>query len=109
MLFALATGTALAAKIKRAQIKIVTDVTMNGTLVKAGNYDVRFNEESGELSIVQDGKVKAKTSARLEARSEKAHTTEIRTRKTGDITELIGLAFEGSKQNVVVSSSTVQR
>lgn len=108
-LCALATGTALAGKIKKAQITLSTDVTLSGTLVKAGKYDIRFNEESGELSLLKNGNVQAKASARLEARTRKAESTEIRTRQTGNVMELIGVAFEGSKQDVIVSSSTVQR
>jgi len=109
MLCALTAGTALAGKIKKAEVTLPRDVTINGTLVKAGKYEVRFNDESGELSILRDGKVKAKTSARLEARDDKARTTEVRTRNTGSVTELIAVAFEGAKQDVVVSSTTVQR
>jgi len=72
---ALAAVTAFADKTKKEHVTLVSDVMVNGTLVKAGEYDVRFNEETGELAILKDGKVKAKTSARLEVRNEKAKNT----------------------------------
>ena len=78
---------------------------VNGTLVKAGEYDVRFNEETGELAILWDGKVKAKTTARLEARNDKAKNTSVRTRMVGNTTELIGVTFSGATQDVVITSS----
>ena len=109
MLCAVATSTALAEKTRKAEMLLATDVTINGTLVKAGRYDFRFNEESGELSLLKKGKVIVKTSARLEARNDKAESNEFHTRTTGNVTELFKVTFAGSNQDVVVSSSTVQR
>lgn len=109
MLCALATSTALAEKTRKAEMLLATDVTINGTLVKAGKYDFRFNEESGELSLLKKGKVVVKTSARLEARNDKAESNEFRTRTTGNVTELFKVTFAGSNKDVVVSSATVQR
>ena len=91
-------------KIKRESVTFASDVTMNGTLIKAGEYEVKFNEQTGELSIVKDGKVKAKTSARLQARSEKARSTSIRTMTKDNVVELIGFTFGGSTQDVVVGT-----
>ena len=105
MICALASATAFADKIRKAQLTMSTDVTVNGTLVKAGAYEFRFNEQSGELTILKNGSVKAKTAARLETQTEKASNTAIVTRKTGNVSELIGLKFGGSTQHVVVTSS----
>jgi len=102
---ALAAVTAFADKTKKEHVTLVSDVMVNGTLVKAGEYDVRFNEETGELAILKDGKVKAKTSARLEVRNEKAKNTSIRTRTVGNMSELISITFGGSTQDVVLSAS----
>ena len=109
MVCALASATAFADKIRKAQLTMSTDVTVNGTLVKAGAYEFRFNDESGELTILKNGSVKAKTAAKLETQSEKASNTTIVTRKSGDVAELIGLTFGGSAQKVVVTPSATSR
>jgi hypothetical protein len=92
-------------KVKKEIVTFASDVMVNGTLVKAGEYEVRFNEQTGELAIIRDGKVKAKTNARLQARSEKAKNTSIRTVEKGNVVELIGFTFGGSTQDVVVGAS----
>jgi len=80
-------------------------VMVNGTLVKAGDYQVKFNEQTGELTILKDGKVKAKTTAQLQTRSEKAKDTAVRTSAKGGVDELIGISFGGSNQDLVVGAS----
>jgi hypothetical protein len=79
---------------------------VNGTLVKAGEYQIKFNEQTGELSILKDGKVKAKSTAQLQSRSAKARETAVRTVSKGSVAELTGITFGGSKQDVVVSASS---
>lgn len=105
LLCALAVVSAFAAKVRKETVTFASDVTVNGTLIKAGQYDIRFNEETGELAILKNGKVKAKTNARVEQRSDKAQSTSVRTSTKGDISELIGVTFEGSNKNVVVGAS----
>ena len=75
------------------------------TLLKAGDYDVRFDERAGELTILKNGKVKAKTSARVEARKMKARTTSVRTRAVGAVPDLIAVTFDGWSEDVVVTGS----
>ncbi len=101
---ALAALTAFADKVKKERITLASDITVNGTLLKAGDYDLRFNEQTSQLAILKDGKVKATTTARLETRSEKAGNTEIRTRTVGNMEELVGVTFGGDKQELVVTS-----
>jgi len=105
MVCALAAITAFADKVKKEHVTLASDVMVNGTLVKAGDYDVKFNEETCELAILRDGKVKAKTTARLEARNDKAKNTSVLTRMVGNTTELIGVTFSGATQDVVITSS----
>jgi hypothetical protein len=93
-------------KVKKETVTFTSDVMVNGTLVKAGDYEVKFDETTGELTILKDGKVKAKTSARLEERTDKAKNTAVRTMDKGsNVAELVGITFGGSNQNVVVGSS----
>ena len=94
-------------KIKTQDVTFTSDVMVNGTLVKAGDYQVKFNEQTGELAILKDGKVKAKTTAQLQSRSDKAKNTSVRMIEKGGVAELTGITFGGSNQDVVVASGAV--
>jgi hypothetical protein len=99
-------GVAAKDKTKKKTVEFTQDVTVNGTVLKAGTYDVKFNEETGELSVIKNGKVKATTTAHLEARSNQARDTAVIIANTGGaIAEFRGITFGGSNQNVVVGSS----
>jgi hypothetical protein len=55
----------LAKEIKK-QVTFEEPVKVNGTIIKAGTYNVSFDETTGELTILKDKKVQAKATARLE-------------------------------------------
>ncbi len=93
-------------KVKAENVTFTEDTMVNGTLVKAGEYQIKFNEQTGELSILKDGKVKAKTTAQLQSRSDKAKNTAVRTLDKGGVAELIGFSFGGSKQDLVVGAGS---
>ena len=93
-------------KVRKETVTLPSDVTVNGTLVKAGVYDIKFDEKTGELAILKDGKVKAKANMRSEERGDKSQTTAVRTTKNGSIAELIGVTFAGSTQNLVLSGNS---
>ena len=105
---ALASFSALAGdkdKVEKKTITFPEDVMVNGTLIKAGDYEVKFDEGSGELSIIKNGEVKAKTAAHVEARADKAKSTALRTVDKGGNTELLGVTFGGSNRDVIVGAS----
>lgn len=107
MICALASIAVFAAskdKVKTENVTFAEDTMVNGTLVKAGDYQVKFNEQTGELSILKNGKVKAKTTAQLQPRSEKAKNTAVRTLAKGGVAELVGVTFGGASQDVVVGA-----
>ena len=108
MICALASIAAAAGKdkVRTETVTFASDITVNGTLVKAGSYQIKFNEQTGELSILKDGKVKAKTTAQLQARNEKARDTAVKTLDKGGVAELIGFSFGGSKQDLVVGAGS---
>lgn len=93
-------------KSEKKHVTLTEDVTINGTVLKAGDYDVKFDESTGELSIIKDGKVKAKAPARLQARSDKAKDTALRTMNKGGVAELVGVTFGGWNQDVVVGTGS---
>lgn len=105
---ALASISAFAGDKSRTETKTVTfteDINVNGTVVKAGEYQIKYDESAGELTILKNGKVKVKTAARLEARSGKASRTALRTREQNGAVEFVGITFNGWNQDVVVGGT----
>ena len=100
---AIAAVTAFADKNKSAKLTVPRDAMVNGTLLKKGEYNFKFDEKTNELTILQAGKVKAKTAVRLETRDKKAKSNSLLLNQNGDSVELVGLRFEGSNQELVVS------
>jgi hypothetical protein len=62
---ALSSLLALAAG-KSKKVTFLTDVTLNGTVIKKGTYQVTFDEKTGELTIADKKTVVAKGNAHLE-------------------------------------------
>jgi hypothetical protein len=102
------TGGAAFAKSQRTTVTFAVDTKVNETLVKRGRYEVIFNEERGELSILKGRKVIAKGTARLEMRESKARATELNTVKDDNETTFVSIAFDGSDQRVVLNQAGIQ-
>jgi hypothetical protein len=107
LLVTLASAAAFA-KTRSKTISLQVDTNVNGTLIKRGTYKVVFDDQTNELSILKEGKVLVRTAARLEMRDRKANGTEVYTRTVDMGSELVGIAFSGSNQNVVVNQSSMQ-
>ena len=105
LLITLMTGVMALAKGKKETVSSTQDVSVNGTLIKKGTYDVSFNEETSELSILKGDKELAKVPARVEKREKKARRFELRLNKT----DLTAVAFQGSDENIVLTQSAAQR
>jgi len=103
MVGALASVAAFA-KTHKHRVTFENDIKVNGTLVKKGSYDVKFDDANGQLSIIKNGKTIAQTMAKLEARAKKANGFQLRSVGTGDETELTGLTFGGSDKDVVITN-----
>ena len=97
------TSVAAFAKVHKEKVTFDNDIKVNGTTVKKGTYDVKFDDESGQLSIVKNGKVVVQAMAKLEQREKKANDFQLRATTNGDQTELIGVTFGGSDKNVVIT------
>lgn len=93
------------AKVQKEKVTFDSDIKVNGTVVKKGTYDLKFDDESGQLSITKNGKVVVQTMAKLEQREKKANDFQLRSTTNGDETNLIGVTFNGSDKNVVITSS----
>jgi hypothetical protein len=101
-------ATAAFGKARKSNIALASDTKVNGTLVKKGNYKAVYDDESGELSIFKGTKLIVKTAARLEKRDQKARGTEIQTVLEGMDQKLVGVAFDGSYENLIVTQAGMQ-
>lgn len=91
------------AKVHKQRVTFDNDIKVNGTLVKKGTYDVKFDDESGQLSIEKHGKTVAQAMAKLEAREKKANDFQLRSTVDGDEVNLTGITFGGSDKNIVIT------
>jgi hypothetical protein len=98
------TGVVALAKVHKQRVTFENDIKVNGTLVKKGTYDVKFDDESGQLSIVKNGKTVAQAMAKLESREKKASDFQLRSTTSGDEQQMIGVTFNGSDKDVVITT-----
>lgn len=99
------TGVVAFAKVHKQKVTFDSDIKVNGTLVKKGTYDVKFDDESGQLSIEKNGKAVAQAMAKLEARDKKAGDFQLRSTSNGGETNLTGITFGGWDKNIVITNS----
>jgi hypothetical protein len=104
MVTALTSVVALA-KVHKHKVTFDEDIKVNGTVVKRGTYEVKFDDETGQLSIAKNGKVVAQAMAKLEPRSKKANDFQLRSTNSGDEQQLTGVTFGGSDKDVVITIS----
>lgn len=97
------------AKAKKETLKLLTDIKVNGTLVKKGVYDLKFDDQTGELSIMKGDKVIARATTSSIKRDSKAKTLELRTTGNGDEMQLLSVAFTGAAENLVLNGSQASR
>jgi hypothetical protein len=103
------TAVSAFAKTRKESITLTSNTTVNGTLVKKGTYDLKFDEEKGELSIIKSGKVIAQASTTTEKRDGKARQFELRLSGSGEEQQLVGIAFPGADQNFVINGAAASR
>ena len=101
-------STAAFGKARKTNITLGSDTKVNDTLVKKGNYEAVYDDQSGELSIFKGTKLIVKTAARLAKRDQKARSTEVQTVLDGMDQKLIGIAFSGSFENLIVGQGGMQ-
>jgi hypothetical protein len=99
------TGVVALAKTQKAKATFDSDIKVNGTVVKKGSYDVKFDDETNQLSIIKNGKVVVEAAARLEPRSNKANDFQIRSVTNNNELQLAGVTFGGSDKDVMLANS----
>ena len=93
---------------RKSHVAFSADTNVNGTVVKKGQYDVVFDDQSGELSILKGTKLIAKTTAKLEKRDQKARGSQVSTILEGMDQKLVSITFNGSNENLVVGQAGMQ-
>ena len=109
LLIAAVASVSVFPKSKTETVRFATNIKVNGTLVKAGEYDLKFDDKTGELSIMKGSKVIARATTSPAKRDRKAQTLEIKAEGAGGEARLISVAFSGSDQDLVISGSQASR
>ena len=99
------TGVVAFAKVSKQRVTFENDVKVNGTVVKKGNYEVKFDDETGQLTISKNGKTVVQAMAKVQPREKKANDFQLRSTVNGDETQLTGVTFGGSDKDIVITNS----
>ncbi len=91
---------------KGKKVEISQDVVINGTEVKKGKYEVKFDDEIGEMSVWQGDKLIAKSSARKGLRKNKAIATELLTSKQNQNSILRGIILAGGQETILLNTNS---
>lgn len=94
------------AKTRKESVTFSTNTTVNGTLLKKGTYQLKFDDEKGELAIIKDGKVVAQATTTTAKRDAKAPEFELQLSGLGAEKKLVGVAFKGDEQSFVITSAS---
>lgn len=96
---------ALAGGTTSKQVSFPEDVTIEGKLFKKGTYKMEYNDETGELRII-NGKQSVTTKAHVAKRDNKALRTVIGSVQRGDARLLQSITFRGESQSFVVGDAS---
>ncbi|HKQ77252.1 MAG TPA: hypothetical protein VJ810_26375 [Blastocatellia bacterium] len=98
-------GSMALAKSKFHRISFEQDMLVNGTLVKKGDYQARFNEQNGELTILDGSHAVITTTVKEEMLAKKAPATsfEIRAGDSGPM--LTKITFGGGRYALLISDN----
>ncbi|HET9710793.1 MAG TPA: hypothetical protein VFP64_02890 [Pyrinomonadaceae bacterium] len=105
MLVGALTSVVALAKVHKEKVTFENDIKVNGTLVKKGTYDVKFDDATGQLSVTRQGKVIAEAMTRTEQRAKKAVDFQVRSTTSGNELQLLGVTFGGSDKDIVIANS----
>jgi hypothetical protein len=99
------TSVVALAKVQTHKVKFESDIKVNNTTVKKGNYEVSFDDQTGQFSILKDKKVVVQTATRVEPRTTKANDFQVRSSGSGNDTQLVGVTFGGSDKDIIISNN----
>jgi hypothetical protein len=93
------------AKVQKAKITLKADTKVGDVVVKKGTYEVRFDDQSNELSILKGRKIIAKSGVQLEPLSSKYPDSAHIVNEVNNEAVLTGVIFAGTSQTVVLKST----
>ena len=102
-------GVAVFAKTKTETIRFSSNIKVNGTLINKGVYELKYDDQTGEVTIAKGDKVIARATASVEKRDSKAREFQFQTSGKGDDTQLTIVTFAGADHNVVIGNSQASR
>lgn len=104
----IANGVAFAKTIKKG-ITFAQPVVVNGTVVKKGDYDVVFDDQTNELTIVKNGKVVARAPAQLEPAADRGRSIYETREEGGDptVVTLLSVTLKHGQQATLKNNSDV--
>ena len=99
------TSVVALAKVHKHTVTFDNDTKVNGTVVEKGTYDLKFDDATGQLSIVKNGKAIAQAMTKLEPRTKKAADFQLRSMGSGADSQLVGVTFGGWDKDIVIANN----
>lgn len=103
LLLGVITALADGKKLKDA-ISITQEAVINDTKLKPGNYEVRFDADTSEVSILQDNQVIATVKASIKEGEKPARKTETYFSATDKGLALTKLVFKGDDRAIILKA-----
>jgi hypothetical protein len=98
-------GTMALAKEKVHTITFDQNVTVNGTVVKKGMYQAKFNEQTGEFAIMNGKHVVATATAKEESLDKKAAETSFDLKNAEGAATLTKVTFGGDRYSLMIGDT----
>ena len=94
------------AKDRKKTVTFTEDFLVNSKLVKKGLYEVKFDADTSQVMILQDGDVVATTKAEVRMTDKKAPYSSASFSSTDRGKVLTGITFEGDKRLILIGERT---
>ena len=102
LVFCVAASITAMATTTTKMVNFNSDVTVNGTSVKAGTYKATFDDTTGVFTLLNGKTVVAKVMARLESHRD-ASGSEVETKANGMSSALVSVDLNRSNRVVIVN------
>lgn len=98
-------GTVAMAKTRSHTVDFDQDTMVNGTLVKKGAYQAKFDEQANELAIFKNGHGIATAAVKEEPLARKASKTSIEITTSDNGAMLTKVTFNGDRYSLLLGES----
>lgn len=90
---------------KGKNLTLLNDITVNGTLVKQGNYVITFDKETNEMAIWKGKNKVAQAPAHIESLSQRATNTQVKVSNQNNVKVLRSVTLVGETEVIVVNET----